>query len=129
MMRRFLNYLTPGDRWILIGLLLIALASLSLNWQHTRAQGEWVVVEHDNRLVYKLPLKKNGVYKISGDVGGLILRISGGKAWVSESACPHKICMKMGKISHPGQIIVCVPNRLIIRVAGKTTPKFDIVTE
>ena len=88
-----------------------------------------MVVEHNNHVVYKLPLQKNGVYSIPGDVGGLTLRISGGRAWVTESACPNKICMRMGKISHPGQLIVCVPNRLIIRIAGKTTPSFDIVTE
>ena len=129
MIRRLLDYLTPADRWILVGLLLIALLGLAVNWQWARTPGEWVVVEHNNHVVYKLPLQKNGVYSIPGDVGGLTLRISEGRAWVTESACPNKICMRMGKISHPGQLIVCVPNRLIIRIDGKTTPSFDIVTE
>ncbi len=128
-MKRLLNYLTPGDRWILAGLLFIAVAGFVGNWFVVRGAGKWVVVERDNRLLFRLPLDKNGDYFIPGAVGGLKIRIANGKVWVSQSTCPHKICVKMGKIAHPGQLIVCVPNHLVIRIAGKTNPSFDVITE
>ena len=129
MIRTYLSHLTPGDRWILTGLLAIALAGLGANWRFFHGTGHSVLVEWDNHLLYKFPMDKNADYFVPGRVGGLRLRIFEGKVWVESSTCPHKICMRMGKISRPGQIIVCVPNHLIIRIAGKTTPSFDVITE
>ncbi len=129
MSRQILQELTPGDRWVLGGLLLVALVGFWVNWRTLREPGQAVLVERDNYLLYKLPLDKAGQYTIPGAVGGLTLRIADGKVWVARSTCPHKICMRMGKISRPGQIIVCIPNHLIIRIAGKTAPSFDVITE
>ena len=46
-----------------------------------------------------------------------VLLPSGGKVWVTDASCPDKICEHYGKISGDGEVIVCLPNRLIIQVA------------
>ena len=33
-----------------------------------------------------------------------------------DSTCPDKICHTFGFISKPGQVIVCMPNRLIVHI-------------
>ena len=33
-----------------------------------------------------------------------------------ESDCPHKLCIKAGKISRPGQFAACLPNGIIIKI-------------
>ena len=33
-----------------------------------------------------------------------------------ESDCKDKICMKMGKISLTGDSIICLPNRLMLKI-------------
>ncbi|MGH4138914.1 NusG domain II-containing protein [Clostridium sp.] len=38
---------------------------------------------------------------------------------VSDANCLHKECVKSGSISKPGEIIVCLPNKLIITIEGK----------
>ncbi len=36
-----------------------------------------------------------------------------------DSACPHKLCVKQGKISKPGQSIICLPNQVIIKLVAE----------
>ena len=45
--------------------------------------------------------------------------VQGGSLWVEEADCPDKICEKTGKIRKAGQTIVCLPNRVVIRIKGK----------
>ena len=48
----------------------------------------------------------------------MVLVIKDGVAWVSKSSCPRKICIKTGKINQPGQVIACVPNKVLIKALG-----------
>ncbi len=128
-MRQVFNYLTRGD-WGVIGILLIfAGIGFGLNLKRDISTSELVVVEHNNKVIYKLPLNQNRSIAVSGDVGGLVLQIKNKKVWVSQSHCAQKICMHMGKISHPGQIIVCVPNRIVIQITGEDKFNFDVITQ
>ena len=56
--------------------------------------------------------------KVHGPLGETIVEINDGTVRVLSSPCPMKICMKMGTRSHAGEIIVCVPNQVIIIIEG-----------
>ncbi|NOY77402.1 MAG: NusG domain II-containing protein [Calditrichaeota bacterium] len=128
-MRPLFKYFSRGD-WVIIGaLLVVAGAGFLLNLQGNFKKGTSVVIEYRNHPIYRLPLNKDQSLSVPGDSGGLVLQIRKGKVWVSQSHCPHKICMRMGKISRPGQIIVCVPNRIVIRITGPNQPTFDVITQ
>ncbi len=45
-----------------------------------------------------------------------------------ESICPRKICSHTGWIRRPGETIICVPNRLVIRLTGESVGGVDAVT-
>lgn len=42
-------------------------------------------------------------------------------AYVSYADCPDKIDVQSGKITKPGQIIICIPNRLSVQVLGENS--------
>ncbi len=46
-----------------------------------------------------------------------------------ESDCPHKLCIKAGKLSRPGQFAACLPNGIILKIvpAERTDRDIDIV--
>lgn len=44
--------------------------------------------------------------------------------WVEDASCPDKVCVKTGKITKPGQSIVCLPNKTVVYIEG--TEKTDI---
>lgn len=45
------------------------------------------------------------------------------------SVCPRKICSHTGWIRRAGETIICVPNRLVIRLAGEGSRPVDAVTK
>jgi len=114
---------TTGDRF-LIGLLLCwGLSSLLLPG---RGPGKWALIEAEGRTLGRFPLKGDEDVSVPGPLGITQIRIEGEKVWVVDSPCPHKLCVKMGKKIRAGAVIVCVPNRVIVRVEGRK--EFDSIT-
>lgn len=54
--------------------------------------------------------------KIESETGYNVLHIEGGQIWIHDASCPDKICISQGKISHDGEIIVCLPNKMLIKI-------------
>jgi hypothetical protein len=54
--------------------------------------------------------------KIPGKVGECILIIKDGEAYMQEADCPNQICVHHSPVSHKGETIVCLPNRVIIEI-------------
>lgn len=49
------------------------------------------------------------------------IRIENGEVSITESTCPNKDCIKMGKISQAGDMLICLPHKLILRLEGGDT--------
>jgi hypothetical protein len=60
----------------------------------------------------------NRVVDIDGPIGTTRVVIENGKAWVEDSPCRDKICIKMGILSRSGEEAVCLPNRVIVQMKG-----------
>jgi len=73
------------------------------------AGGEWIY-----------PLDTNRTLQIPGPLGLTTVEILGKTARVTDSPCKNKICIAMGAISSPGQWIACLPNKVFVRVEGRT---------
>jgi hypothetical protein len=53
---------------------------------------------------------------VTGPVGKSIIEFQDSRVHMLWSDCPDKICMKQGWISEAGQVIVCMPNKVVISV-------------
>jgi hypothetical protein len=101
---------------------LVALPGWALVGTWRAARGQRVAwVYRDNHLL--------GVYQLEHDQTILIgdkakpdmqIEIHNGAIRVAESDCPKKLCKHTGWVRTPGRSIVCVPNRVLIEVKGKT---------
>ena len=54
------------------------------------------------------------------------LVIKDGRASVSEASCPDGICSSHRPVSRVGESIVCLPNKVVVTVAGEKEDKVDI---
>ncbi len=82
-----------------------------------------------NELVNRIPVKaKNGMYRIKGAEGFVDLEIEDKSARIHSSSCKHKTCVEMGEIKNPGENLVCIPNKIIISVSGKSVSLIDSIT-
>ena len=66
--------------------------------------------------------------EINTKYGYNVLEITNEGARMTESSCPDKVDVLCGEISKPGQMIVCIPNRVSVKILGKEKLNIDKVT-
>ena len=81
------------------------------------APGGTVEIYREGALVKSYPLSQEVVMEVSGDYTNIVT-ISGGRAAITESDCPGGDCVHSGWISTAGRSIVCLPNRVEVRITG-----------
>ncbi len=123
--RVWLVVMTRADRLLVLILILLGLASYSLlERAFPRAADAAAVVEVGGREVVRLSLSPDlPARKVPLEIEGGIaeLEVSGGKIRIlpmSDSLCPKHVCSKRGWIGKPWEMIVCMPNRITVRIAG-----------
>lgn len=68
--------------------------------------------------VESLPLKKNAVKSFRSGKGRITVTVQNGRAWVSDSACRHKICLSHPPVSQAGERVICAPNNFLLEIQG-----------
>jgi len=81
----------------------------------TAADVEIVV---SGEVAHRAPLGQNFRYEAHGPLGETTVVCQDGYVWVADSCCPNKLCVRTGKVRATGQIIVCVPNEIVVRIVG-----------
>ncbi len=115
--------------WILlccaIGTALLLLLSESV----FRTDGTYAVVSVDGTEAARYMLSEEKNELIQGVEGGYVrLVIHDGRADVTEASCPDHLCVHQAKISKAGEMIVCLPNKVVIRVVGGEEASVDAMT-
>jgi hypothetical protein len=108
--------LAPLDLPLVLVLLLAAVASFCL--VAGGKPGERIVVEQHGKIIFQAPLDQPRTASFAGPLGETVLAIADGGARIVSSSCPHHICQAGGTIRHRGELIACIPNRLLLRVTG-----------
>ena len=115
-MKKPWQYLTKADVIISVGLLLLAV--LGTVWSIVAPSGQIVVVSNGERLLYHGALDWEGTIPLQGPLGTTELEIDQSGARITAAPCPLKICMRMGPAKQRGDILVCVPNRILVQIEG-----------
>lgn len=90
-------------------------------------QGDWVVIEVDQREVSRHPLSEDRLIPVRGKLGLTEVVIEKGKARIRHSPCGNKICVKSGEIQYADRLIACIPNRVTVRVIGEKQRGVDAI--
>lgn len=106
----------------IVAVILIAFGVMALVQQ----EGDSVVVRVDGKKVAEYSLSQDGEYVLNG--GTNVLKIEGGKAYLTEADCPDHLCMNQGKISKNGETITCLPNRLTVTVYCSEEGEVDLIS-
>jgi hypothetical protein len=110
----------PGrkkDLLLVAGLLTLALLLFALTRTLYSQPGDMVVVTVDNEVYSRMPLHKDGQLLITSAPGKTnLLVIQGGAAWIQEASCSNQVCVRSGSISQEGELIVCLPHKVVVSI-------------
>lgn len=83
------------------------------------------IVYYDNKELMQINMKKDNIYNIAGYNGNVKLIVKDGKIKVDEENSPRHICSKQGFISESYETIVCLPNKIMIKIESRN--EYDTV--
>ncbi|MCX7655097.1 MAG: NusG domain II-containing protein [Treponemataceae bacterium] len=101
---------------VLLSVIGIGLAFWTV-YEGTQENLHVVIEASGSRWVY--PLSSTQHLVIPGPLGNTFVEIHDGEAHISDSPCPDKLCVAMGKLKKVGDWAACLPNRVFVRIAGQ----------
>lgn len=115
-----------GD-WLAILLVVVLAVSTAAFFAVRSEDGENRIVRiyQDGNLIDELPLGKDREIEIAGQYRNTVT-ILDGKAAITDSDCPGEDCVHSGWISGAGRSVVCLPNRVEIRIVGQSDVDFVV---
>ena len=108
----------------LVALLALAVMIVYLPGK-TAEENNTVQIFRDNILIRELSLDTDAEFEVSGEYVNQIV-IKDGRVCIAESDCPGSDCVHSGWINKGGRSIVCLPNRVEIRIAGESDVDFVV---
>ena len=109
--------LTRADKILALVVGLSAIG-LVLYGRYTAEAGGVLIVELAGAAPAVHALSNYGVLPVVGPLGVSEIEIGPKGARVIAAPCVHKICMRQGWLQRAGDVTACVPNGLVLRIAG-----------
>jgi len=119
--------LTLPDKILIVGLVIVTLVSFPVI-RHFHREGKRVVIELDGEEVGNFLLDEDRLIPVEGKLGTTRVEISEKGVRVLDSPCPYKLCIKSGSIRRSGETLVCLPNRVVVRITGDEGEEIDAVS-
>lgn len=119
--------------FIVIGIVIVlGISSLFLLNANQNVEGDMLVnVYSDNKLISSKVLREGIDETMIVDYNDHInvIEYKDNKVSIIEADCKDQICIKDGEISKNGEIIVCLPNKLMIEIVGSKEVLIDGISQ
>lgn len=109
--------INKSDIFLIIILLVIIIFLLLLN---NNDPSDKALVYYENDLILTIDLNKDDIYQVNGENGIVEIEVKDNKIKVNEENSPYHLCSKQGYIDKKGQSIICLPNKIIIKLENDT---------
>ncbi len=101
---------------VLLILVLLVLVGLTIYFALAPRDGAFAEIYVDGKLYKRVSLSNDTTIQLEH----LTVEVANGKVRVIDADCPDKICEKRGTIGKVGQSVVCLPNRVVVKITGKS---------
>ena len=123
--------MTFSDKLVVIFLIVSAVASMIVSgifMPNQRGERVVITVDGEEYASYNFSeIDETKTIEINTDYGMNTVEITKDSVRVTEADCPDKLDVKEGAISKANEMIICLPNRLMIEIEGGER-KVDKVT-
>ena len=116
-----------GDVVVISFVIMLAVLIGVVFWMKTGTQeGNVVVIYREGEKIQELPLNEDTEVFIENDYTNKLI-VKDKKVAIEESDCPGMDCVHSGAISGKGRSLVCLPNRVEIRIEGDVDSEVDFI--
>ncbi|MBC6695999.1 NusG domain II-containing protein [Terrisporobacter mayombei] len=103
--------------FILIGLVLIVIVvSFGVNFIINNKDSDYIEIYVDNKLYKTYSIYDEDEFRINTKDGYNIVKIHDHGVEITEASCTDKVCVKSGFITKSSESIVCLPNKVNIKI-------------
>ena len=113
--------------WIITIAAIFTVSLVTATFQYTRVNnGKYAEIIQNGVLIRTVDLRMNQEFTVKAGNGGYNkIRVNDGKIAVIEASCPDKICVHQGAIANSSKTIVCLPNKLVIKIVSSKPDSVD----
>ena len=104
----------------LIIILIIIISGIFIILNITKKEGTLAEVYYEDKLILTIDLNIDKEYTVEGLLGEVLIEVKDKKIRVKEETSPNNICSKEGYISDSSKVLICLPNKIIIKIQTKT---------
>jgi hypothetical protein len=80
--------------------------------------GLYAVVQNTAGYYAALPLDRDALVQVTGDLGTNTVQVEDGRVRVVEADCANQVCVSAGWANEVGQTVVCLPHELTVQVVA-----------
>jgi hypothetical protein len=116
------------DKILITIILIVSITSIywiSRRGHQISSESKIAVVYQDSKLSQEVGLEQDRLTTLP--LEEMQIQVKAGMIRVARSDCPKQICVNMGWIKTPGQIIVCAPNKMLVEIKSSDPQFLDAV--
>ncbi len=107
-----------GDAVVIAAILAAAIAlTAAFVLSARRGAAASVEIRQNGEVLAVLPLDEDAEFTVGGAYTNVI-EVRGGEVFFAESDCPGRDCVHSGAVSAAGRSLVCLPNRVEVRITA-----------
>jgi len=122
--------ITKGDKVLFLSIITLAFIIFAAFQVYGFVDGKtYAVIEVNGKIFQKISLGSDGPnLKIHVPVtsGENIFEIDRARVRMLSAQCPDQDCIRQGWINRPGQIIVCLPNKIVVKIQNDRYTNEDV---
>lgn len=113
--------MNKNDKKLVITVFIICVFAIILPFFFQKEGEKVALVYYQNQLVQTIPLSNKNTleYQVMGEKGVVTIETKDGKIRVKEENSPLHLCSKQGYIHKSTETIVCLPNKIVIKIEEK----------
>lgn len=107
------------DFILIFSVLLITTVTFGINYVVNMKNGNNIEIYVDNKLYKTYNIDDEKEIRIENKGEYNIVKIHDNGVEITQASCPDKVCVHAGFIKKPSQSIVCLPNKVHIKISTK----------
>jgi hypothetical protein len=119
---------TQSEILLIAVIVFFSIAAILWNWSGDPKNDKhvgMVAVHRQGKLLERVGLEKDTIFVLPN--GEMKIEVKDSRVRVASSDCPNQLCVNKGWIKTAGEIIVCVPNKVLIEIEATDLPALDAV--